>query len=222
MPIRPCRMFAVLAVAALAAAPAVLAQARPGVGYDPQGRGLSITYYILDSLLNPYTSYRADFSAHPDLVGASPNPYYLDYSDAAVKAAVELRWGPGTASGRFKRWKGPGDEVRFVLRDAMVWAAARHPELLGGDTSNRNGKPTEVEITDAQAFNDNALWTAYFQSEVTGYSPDRRAVICDAGKPAGDGQSTDPFWGLTYYFHNNFEASPYSPQLPSSLACGGN
>jgi hypothetical protein len=221
MPIRTCSMLAVFAAALLAISPTT-AQTRPGVGYDPQARGLMTTYYQLDSFSSPFLSYRADFSARPDLAGAHPDPYSLNYADAAVRAAIELRWGPGTASDRFRKWEGPSNEVRFVLRDALIWAFSKHPELLGGDTSNRNGLPTEVELTDAQAFNDRGLWVSYFQSELPGFSPDHRAVICDATKPAGDGEAIDPFWQLPYYYHNNYQTIGVSPQLPASLACPGN
>ena len=212
----------VLVLAALAASPAVLAQPRPGVGYDPQARGFTTSRYQLDTLLSPWLTYHADFTARPDLVGAHPDPYHLDFSDAAVRLAIEQRWGPDTASQRFKRWAGPGNEVRSLLSDALVWAWTKHPELLGGDATNRNGAPTEVEITDVQAFNDSALWIAYFQAELPGYSPERRVVICDAGKPAGDGEEIQAFWGIPYYFHNTSQQPPVSPQLPASLACSGN
>jgi len=212
----------VLALAALAASPAVLAQTRPGVGYDPQARGFTTSRYQLDTLLSPWLTYKADFSARPDLVGAHPDPYHLDFSDAAVAQAIELRWGPGTASHQFKRWAGPGNEVRSLLRDALVWALSKRPELLGGDATNRNGEPTEVEITDVQAFNDSALWIAYFQAELPGYSPENRVVICDTSKPGGDGEETDPFWGIPYYFHNKSQQVTVSPQLPADLVCAGN
>jgi len=222
MQLRPQSFLPVLALAALAAAPAVLAQPRPGVGYDPQARGYSTSHYQLDTLLSPWLTYKSDFSARPDLVGAHPDPYHLDFSDAAVTQAIELRWGPGTASQRFKRWAGPGNEVRSLLRDSLVWAWSKRPELLGGDAANRNGEPTEVEITDVQAFNDSALWIAYFQAELPGYSPDRRVSLCDASKPGGDGEMTDPFWGIPYYFHNTSQQVAVSPQLPADLVCAGN
>jgi hypothetical protein len=222
MPIRTCSKLAVLVAAVLAIPAAALAQTRPGVGYDPQARGLSTTHYQLDSFSSPFLSYQADFSAHPDLVGAHPDPYGLNYADPAVRAAIELRWGPGTASDRFRKWDGPSNEVRFVLRDALIWAFAKHPEILGGDVSNRNGQPTEVELTDAQAFNDRSLWVAYFQSELPGFSPEHRVVICDSTKPAGDVDPIDPFWQLPYYYHNKFQSLAVSPQLPASMACAGN
>lgn len=221
MPIRSRGMFAALVLVVFAAVPA-MAQTRPGVGYDPQARGLRTSRYQLDTLTSPFVSYQVDFSARPDLVGAHPNAYTLSFADPAVRAAYELRWGPGTASTRLKRWAGPGNEVRFVLHDSLVWAWTKHPELLGGDTSNRNGVPTEVEITDMQALNDTGLWVAYFESELPGFSPDHRVVICDPLKPAGDGQETEPFWGIPYYFHNRFQPSFVSPQLPAALACAGN
>jgi len=220
MPIRTCSMLAVFAAAVLAITPAT-AQTRPGVGYDPQARGLATTRYQLDSFSSPFQTYVANFSAHPDLVGAHPDPYTLNYADAAVRAAIELRWGPGTASDRFRKWEGPSNEVRFIVRNALVWAFAKRPDLLGGDVSNRNGQPTEVEITDVQALNDRGLWATYIQSELPGFSPERRIVICDSTKPAGDVDTTDPFWQLPYYYHNNFQYLAVSPQLPASLACSG-
>ena len=83
MPIRSRGMFAVFVLMALAAVPAT-AQTRPGVGYDPQARGLRTSRYQLDTLTSPFISYQADFSARPDLVGANPNAYTLSFADPAV------------------------------------------------------------------------------------------------------------------------------------------
>jgi hypothetical protein len=221
MPIRSRGMFAALVLVALAAVPAP-AQTRPGVGYDPQARGLRFSRYQLDTLTSPFVSYQVDFSARPDLVGAHPNPYGLDRSDPAVVAAIELRWGPGTASTRLKRWAGPGNEVRYVLRDALVWAFTNHPELLGGDTTNRNGLPTEVELTDMQAVDDSDLYYTYFKAVLPGFSPDRRVVICDPTKPSGDFDEPNTFWGgVPYYYHNNFRPAFYSPQPALTNNCSG-
>jgi hypothetical protein len=209
-----------LALASLALAGTAAAQTRPGVGYDPQARGLTVSRYQLDNLNSPFLSHSIDFNARPDLVGAAPNAYYLNFGDPLVRAAIELRWGAGTSTTHFKRWQGPGNEVKFILHDALVWAFREHPEMLGGDTSNRNGEPTEVEMIDIQATNDRALWFAYFQNELEGYSPEHRATVCDAKLPAGDGEYTDPFWGIQFYYHNNFQAPPpFSPQIPASQSC---
>jgi hypothetical protein len=221
MRLRPPSFVLALVLAALAVAPAGFAQTHPGVGYDPQARGLRISRYQLDTLLSPWLTYVADFTARPDLAGAHPDPYHLDFSDAAVRDAIERRWGGGTASQRFKRWAGPGNEVRSLLREALVWAWSRQPGLLGGDAAHGNGEPTEVEITDMQAFNDSALWIAYFQAELPGYSPERRVTICDPKKPGGDGEEIEPFWGIPYYFHNTSQQPPVSPQLPPELLCKG-
>ena len=204
---------------ALTAPPSVLGQPRPGVGYDPQARGLMTSRYQLDTLTSPFISYQADFAARPDLAGAHPNPYDLNFGDAAVRAAIERRWGPGTATDRFKRWAGPNNEVRFLVREALAWAGAKRPDLLGGDTANRNGEPTEVEITDVQAFNDSEIWVSYFQAELPGFSPERRVTICDPAKPSGDGEEIQSFWGIPYYFHNTYVPLAVSPQRPASLAC---
>jgi hypothetical protein len=221
MLIRPQAALAAVVLMSFAALPVATAQTRPGVGYDPQARGLTISRYELDTLGSPFLSYPIDFSARPDLVGANPNPYALLFSDPAVHAAYEQRWGPYTASTRLKRWAGPGNEVRFILRDALVWAFTERPELLGGDTTGRNGLPTEVEITDMQATDDRGLYTAYFRSEVPGFSPDNRAVICDPTKPSGDFDGYNSFWSLPYYYHNNFRPTFYSPQPPPSQSCSG-
>ena len=106
------RTLSFVVVLALAASTG-FAQTGPGVGYDPQARGFSTSRYQLDTLLTPFLSYQAVFTARPDLAGANPNPYYLDFSDAAVRAAIELRWGPETSTSRFKRWAGPGATVRL-------------------------------------------------------------------------------------------------------------
>jgi hypothetical protein len=218
MPIRPQAVFAALVLTAFAAT----AQTRPGVGYDPQVRGLTYSQYELDQIGSPFLSYRMNFSARPDLVGAHPNPYAFALGDPAVVAAYELRWGPGTASTRLKRWAGPNNEVRYVVHDALVWAWKNHPELLGGDVTNRNGVPTEVEITDVQATNDTDLYFSYFKAVLPGFSPDRRVVICDPTKPSGDFDEPNNFWGgLPYFYHNNFRPAFYSPQQPGTQNCSG-
>ncbi|HEY3568534.1 MAG TPA: hypothetical protein VGP73_11435 [Thermoanaerobaculia bacterium] len=222
MLIRPQAVLAALVLMALAAVPAATAQTRPGVGYDPKARGLTVASYELDALGSPFLSYSIDFSARPDLVGARPDPYAFNLADPAVIAAFERRWGPGTASTRLKRWAGPGNEVRYVLRDALVWAFNNRPELLGGDTTNRTGTPTEVEITDMQAVNDNSLYYAYFKAALPGFLPDNRIVICDPTKPQGDFDVPNTFWnGVPYYYHNNFHPAFYSPQPPLTQNCSG-
>ena len=211
------RVFAVVACSALAAAGAAVAQQRPGVGYDPQGRGLSLSRYQLDTLSSPFLSHAADFTADPGAVGSHPNAYQIVLSDPAVAAAYERRYGPFTSTNRFKRWAGPGNEVRFLLKNALVWFFENHPESLGGDAGGRNGEPTEVEITDVQAFNDHDIWMSYFQAELTGFSAGNRVTVCDASVPAGDGEIQHPFWGVPYYYTNVFAAPlPVSPQVPGN------
>ena len=209
--IRPivCLAWILALVVGASASPA---QQLPGVGYSAQDRGLSISRYILDSVLNPYTTHVMDFSARPDLVGASPNANYFDFSDPAVKAAYEQRYGVGTTT-RLIRWQGPGNEVRFILREALVWAHQAHPEWLD-NPGQHNGEPTELEITDAQAVNDRALYSRYLwrrhqaSAPRTGFTfatcPSRRATI----------DTVDAFWGMPYYVYNDYQFLPVSPQIP--------
>lgn len=205
-------MFVGLAAAALAQ--------RAGVGYDPQARGLSVSHYQLDTLSSPYLHHVADFSANPGEVGTSPNPYLLNFGDPVVAQAFERRYGPLTATTRFKRWIGPGNEVKFLLKNALVWYFQNHPEQLGGDATGRNGEPTEVEVTDVQAFDDRDIWISYFRAELTGFSPDRRVTICDPDRPLGDGEVSHPFWGISYFFTNAYQlAPPVSPQPPGGIIC---
>ena len=207
---------ALLAASLFALTPPATAQQHPGVGYDPQARGLTVSSYQLDTLTSPFLHHTADFTAQPGEVGQHPDPYHLDFADAAVRQAFELRWGPLTTTSRFKRWIGPGNEVKFLLRDALAWYFQTHPDQLGGDTANRNGEPTEVEVTDVQAFGDR-LWVAYFQSELEGFSAERRVTLCDPNKPVGDGEEKDPFWGIPFFFHNTFQPPPpVSPQVPGT------
>lgn len=214
-----CKGLALGLSALLSLAGAAAAQ-RAGVGYDPHGRGLAVSHYQLDTLSSPYLHHVADFSANPGEVGASPNPYLLNFGDPAVTQAFELRYGPLTASNRFKRWIGPGNEVKFLLKNALAWHFQHHPEQLGGDTSGRNGEPTEVEVTDVQAFDDRDIWIAYFRAELTGFSPDRRATICDPARPLGDGEVSHPFWGISYFFTNAYQlAPPVSPQPAGGVIC---
>jgi hypothetical protein len=209
-----------LFVASLSFATLGSAQQNPGVGYNPQGRGFSISSYQLDSLTAPFRSYAIDFSARPDLVGASPNPYYLNVSDPAVRAAYEQRWGPDTTGPRMKRWAGPNNEVRAIVADALAWAYSARPDFLGGSPAGFNGRPTEVEITDAQAVNDRDLYTSFLVATVPGFSPENRVVVCDPALPSGDSESENTFWSLTYYVHNTYQGPiPVSPQIPG-LGCG--
>lgn len=220
MQVRPVRYaLAVFSALALGAALPAAAQ-QEGVGYDPQARGLAISSYQLDNLGTPYHRHPADFTADPGAVGRNPNPYLLDLSDQAVRSAFERRYGPHTAGPRFKRWIGPGNEVKFLVKEALAWHFANNPEALGGNTSGRNGEPTEVEVTDVQAFGDNEIWITYFQAALPGYSPERRLTICDPDKPAGDSQERDPFWGILVYYHNTYEQVAVSPQIPAHLICG--
>lgn len=192
------------------------AQLQPGVGYDVQAKGMTLSRYQLDSLFVPFTSYVMNFAARPDQVGASPNPYYLNLGDPAVKAAYELRWGPETAGQRFKRWQGPNNEVRSIVKDALAWAFAARPDLLGGSTAGYNGEPNEVEITDAQAVNDRDLYIGFLTATQPGFTQETRVEVCDPSLPPGDGETENTFWSLTYYFHNNYEAPlPVSPQVPT-------
>jgi hypothetical protein len=72
---------------------------------------------------------------------------------------------------------------------------------------------------------DQALATvlANFKAVLPGFSPDRRVVICDPTKPAGDFDEPNNFWGgLPYYYHNNFHPAFYSPQPPLTQSCAGN
>ena len=207
-------------MAALLGLVGAVAAQRAGVGYDPQARGLAISHYQLDTLGSAYLHHPVDFSANPGEVGANPNPYLLNFGDTAVRSAFERRYGPFTAGTRFKRWIGPGNEVKFLLRNALVWYFQNRPEQLGGDTSGRNGEPTEVEVTDVQALDDREIWIAYFQAELTGFSTEHRATICDPDRPLGDGEVAHPFWGIAYYYTNVYQLPlPVSPQPAGGLIC---
>lgn len=200
------------------AATAASAQTAPGVGYDPRGRGLSVSIYQLDSLNSAFRRYPMDFTADPGVVGNAPNAYFLNLGDALVRAAYEQRYGPDTAGSRFKRFAGPGNEVASTLKDALVWWFHNRPDELGGTTAGRNGIPTEVEVIDVMATNDQSLWNTYLVAEIEGFSPERRAQINDPSKPSGDGQEQHPFWKLTWYYHNSFTAPPpFSPPLPPGI-----
>ena len=203
-----------LAIAAALVAASLSAQAIPGVGYDPASRGLRESHYTLDRLGTAIRSHRMDFSADPGAVGQSPNPYYLNLGDPAVRAAFEARYGPDTVGPRFKSWVGPNDEVRFVVRDALIWWFANRPAELGVGPAGRNGIPTEVEITDVQATGDSAIWITYLTATGEGYSPERPRQINDPSKPPGDSQAVDPFWGIPVYYRNAFAGYPFSPQWP--------
>ncbi len=203
------------APAAPKSAKALVPPTIPGVGYSPQVRGLSVSIYQLDTLTSPLQRYSVDFSADPGAVGAHPDAYYINLSDTAVRTAFEQRWGPNTAGTRFKRWIGPGNEVRSLLRDALVWFYANRPADLGGNTAGRNGEPTEVEITDVQALNDQPIWVYYLQGAVIGFSADHRETINDPTRPSGDGQEPHSFWKITWYYHNTYSSPPpFSPQVP--------
>jgi hypothetical protein len=191
------------------------AQLMHGVGYNPQARGFAVSSYQLDSLSAPFRTHLMDFSARPDLVGAVPNAYYMNFGDPAVRAAYEQRYGPDTSGPRMKRWVGPNNEVRSIVADALAWAYAQRHEFLGGSPAGFDGHPTEVEITDAQAVNDRDLYITFLIATVPGFSPETRVEVCDASLPGGDSQSENTFWSLTYYVHNNYQPPPpVSPQIP--------
>jgi len=198
---------ALLVLAGLTVAGAAGAQTRPGVGYSAQARGFLYSYYKLDSVASSFIRYTMDFTADPGL--------YLNFSDPTVVAAYERRYGPNTTGPRFKAFIGPNNEVRFIVHDALVWWFGHRASELGGDTTNRSGEPTQVEITDVQATGDRAIWVTYMQNALDGYSPNRPLQINDPTKPPGDFHVTDPFWNLPLYYHNSYRGYyPFSPQVP--------
>ena len=65
-------------VVSLAFAAVAGAQVRPGVGYDPQGRGLVTSRYQLDTLGSPWITYHMDFTAQPDSLGTWSTSRYFN------------------------------------------------------------------------------------------------------------------------------------------------
>ncbi len=177
-----------------------------GSGYDPRQRGLTRSCFRLDAVNGPETCVPIDFSADP----ATATPGSVEFAQL-----YERRWGRCTLNGCandnpphfFKRWRGPGMEVRDTLTRALEWSCRAG---TFGSVHAPDCAPTETEITDLQATGDAPVWEAYLKAEVPGYRPDNRIQIADPGLPHGEGQDRDPFWRLPRYYVNS--AFPPAPR----------
>jgi hypothetical protein len=180
---------------------------RPGVGYSAVSRGLRTSRYQLGSLTSPYREWPLDESSNTETGGPG------------FAAAWEKRYGPGTMNSlgpdlAFKRWAGPGNEVKFMVSDALAWLYRTNRVALGGDTSNRDGLPTSQEVTDAQATGD-TIWRDYMIAVLPGYREDNPLHFSDTSRPHGlqldehGNPPIDPFWNLPIYrFNDATQATP--------------
>jgi hypothetical protein len=198
------------------------------VCYNPQGRGLSVSRYQLDTLTSGWLSAPMDFASDPWEVAGSE---FLDYARPDVFAAFERRYGPRTAclggltalpacGGHvFKRFAGPGNEVRSFLVDALAWWAAHSPASLGGGVGCwSNGVPSEQEVTDLQAVSDNPIWEEYHRLALPGGSAGRRQSVCRPERAAGAFDERDSFWGWTNYLFNTCGQTTVPPRATSCSA----
>jgi hypothetical protein len=191
------------------------------VCYSPEGRGLSLSRYQVDTLSSPWLNAPMDFSADPWAVGGSE---FLDFSRPEVFAAYERRYGAGTActgglaetaacAGHvFKRFAGPGNEVRSQVTDALAWWYVKDRAGLGGSPRcHGDGRPSEREITDAQATNDRRLWERWHSEGALGGSTDRPQLQCEPSKAPGLRSEADPFWGWNNWIKNTCGNPPATP-----------
>lgn len=197
---KPLKVLAAVAIAVLLIVSTLSAA---GVGYVPSQ---STSWYKLDNLDSAYTRYAMVMTSDPGKVGQSPNEFYLNFGDPAVRAAFELRYGPNTTGQRFKRWIGPGNEVKSIVANALSWK-------YGG------GTPTEVEVTDAQATGDR-VWHEFLMATEDGWTEARPVHFNDPTKPHGlqldpnGNVPLNPFWGVPEYRFNDAEYVPPPPPPP--------
>lgn len=193
----------------------------PGVCYDPTGRGLTISRYILDDLNSAPRSAPLNTAADPWAVQGGE---FLDFNNPAVVQAYESRYGPFTAcvgarsstpacaGHSMKRFIGPGNEVRSLMGDALEWWGTFAPGNLGGPVGCvGTGFPTEREITDLQATGDAQIWETWHRQVLPGGSVDRPVVECDKSKPPGDYVVRDSFWGWMEFRLNQCGTPPAPP-----------
>jgi len=204
---------------------------RASVCYSAQARGLTISRYQVDTLTSGWRSASIDFGSNPWEINGSE---FLDYARPDVFAAFIRRYGPYTAclgglaslpecDGHvFKRFAGPGNEVRSFVADALTWWSSAHPANLGGDsTCHSDGIPSEREITDVQAVSDNAIWERYHSESLPGGNATRPLSVCRTDRAHGAFAEVDPFWGWTNYFFNTCSLTPDpTPTTPQPVqAC---
>jgi hypothetical protein len=216
--------LALLALLDLSSLPASAA-----VCYEPQSRGFSTSRYQLDTLTSAWLAAPMDFSADPWEAAGSE---FLDYERPEVFAAYVRRYGPQTAclgglvstpecGGHvFKRFAGPGNEVRSLLADALAWWASYSPGTLGGGGPCRsNGVPSEREITDLQAVADSQIWETYHQLVLPGGAASRPLLVCRSDRAPGAFTERDSFWGWTSYFVNTCGQQQTNPPPPAPSTC---
>lgn len=201
----------------LALIPAI-AEARPGVGYSAVARGYRMSCFMQDNLGTPYIC--------QPLNEASDWQSLLPVGGPALVAAFEARYGKCTFGAScpghsFKRWPGPGNEVKFMVSDALAWMYQTNPAALGGDTSNRDGIPTDQEVTDAQATNDQ-IWQQYMTTQLPGYASDKPIHYNNINELCGlqlvKGQPPrDPFWGLAVYRFNDPPCGVIPTPMPTPV-----
>lgn len=168
-------------VAAVLIAVAAWGQA-PASGYSARARGYTQSCFQLDNTSAPWTCYPLnEASQYEGKVGAE------------LIAAYEARYGRCSMSCApdhfFKRWRGPSNEVRFMLADAIAW--------------KYGAQPSDTEITDAQATGD-PIWREYMASEVTGFSAEKPEHYNNPIDKCGQQPKvTHFFWGIDYYRFND-------------------
>jgi hypothetical protein len=192
------------------------------LGTPPRARGLTQSCYQLDSLTAQYTCSPLDESWSWDPAPANSNPAWCNPQQGktcpapTLAQAFEGRYGRCTIGSCipdhfFKRFKGPSNEVKFMVRDALAWLYRTNRVALGGDTTGRSGVPTDQEVTDAQA-TDDQFYVAYMQSELDGYSEGKPkhyndpTAACGLRPPVVDRQ-----WGLSFWYFNDAPCGGVAP-----------
>lgn len=195
--------------------------AMASVCYSPQGRGLSLSRYQLDTLGSSWMAAPMDFTADP---WGGTDSAFLNFSDPKVFDLYTRRYGPFTAclgetgnpkcgGHTAKRFAGPGNEVRSLITDALAWWYTWAPGDLGGGAGCKaNGFPSEREVTDVQATADSPIWLEYHRQVLPGGSDLRPIIVCRTDKPAGIYTEKVDFWGWVDYFRNTCEPAPASEQ----------
>jgi len=173
---------------------------KPGVGFTLSN---PTSYYILGTLTSPVQSHAMNLGALP--------ANGVSWAFPQDNAAYEQRYGTGTTEHGdhgFKKWAySPQNELKYIVVDALRWWYSKNasPEY--------DGNPTDVEITDVQASNDQ-VWHTYLLT-TPGFSPSNPQHVNDPSKPHGPYQEMNAWWGMMNYFFND------NPGTGSGTGTGG-
>lgn len=190
-----------------------------GVGYVPRPRQ---SCYQLDNTSAPLRCATMDFGADPSGIDPYSPP---NFADSTIRTLYDRRYGqftscrspetPGCEGHTLKRWKGPGNEKRWVVVAALAWFCRERPGDLGPASPPHNCLPTETETTDAQASNDSRLWLTYHAEVMDAGAPERAVKVCQPTRELGPFSVIDSGWGWRNYYLNECGAPPVVDPKPS-------